>query len=34
MSVPTDDPEMVAELKRIEVIVEENFEEIEEKDWR
>jgi hypothetical protein len=32
--IAANDPEMAAELKRIEVIVEENFEEIEAQDWR
>ena len=32
--IAADDPEMVAELKRIERIVEDNFERIEEEDWK
>lgn len=32
--IAANDPEMVAELKRIEQIVDENFEQIEEQDWK
>lgn len=32
--IAAHDPEMVAELKRIEQIVEENFEQIEEEEWK
>jgi hypothetical protein len=32
--IAAQDPEMVAELKRIEQIVDENFGQIEEEDWK
>jgi hypothetical protein len=32
--IAANDPEMVAELRRIERIVEDNFERIEEEDWK
>ena len=32
--IAANDPEMVAELKRIEQIVDENFEQIEEEEWK
>ena len=32
--IAANDPEMVAELKRIEQVVEENFEQIEEEEWQ
>jgi len=32
--IVANDPEMVAELRRIEQIVEENFEQIEEEKWK
>lgn len=32
--IASNDPEMVAELKRIEKIVEEYFEQIEEEEWK
>jgi hypothetical protein len=34
VGIAADDPEMVAELKRIEQIVDENFEQIEEEEWK
>lgn len=32
--IAANDPEMVAELMRLERIVEENFEQIEEEEWK
>ena len=32
--IAAHDPEMVAELKRIEQLVDENFEQIEEEEWK
>lgn len=32
--IAANDPEMVAELRRIEQIVDENFERIDEEDWK
>ena len=32
--IAANDPEIVAELRRIEQIVEENFEQIEEEEWK
>jgi hypothetical protein len=32
--IAANDPEMVAELRRIEQIVDENFEQIEEEEWK
>ncbi len=32
--IAANDPEMVAELKRIEHIMAENFEQIDEEDWK